>query len=282
MKRFALPLGICVLSLAAFMVGRAVRASGPPSSQPLWYAGYLEKDGTPAEGTLGIAVNLWDAATDGNQVCTRANTETPLSQGRFRVALPDTCVAAVQTHADLWAEVVVGGTDFLPRSKIAAVPYAIEAANASAAVGPLDGRIAAVERPIFSNNNMQYSLHGKYCGMTASVTGNLAPLSTGTGYAAAKALCQAVSGCSASAHVCTTEEMVRHASTGGTFTSNVWYVSGILSWTWNPAPANNFAMNDCIGFSSAATTGYGAMWLMSTNAPNFAVCNVSNPLACCD
>jgi hypothetical protein len=281
MKRWALP-GIGMLLFAAFLIGRAVRAAGPPSTQPLWYAGYLEKDGSPAEGTLGIAVNVWDAAADGNQVCTRANTETPLSQGRFRIPLPDPCVAAVKAHSELWVEVVVDGKDFLPRSKIAAVPYAIEAANASAAVGLLDGRIAAVERPIFTANGVQYALHGKYCGMTGSVTGNLAPLSTSTGYAAAKGLCQAVSGCSAAAHVCTSEEMVRHAATGGTLTANVWYATGTLSWTWNPSVMNNLAMNDCIAFSSAATTYYGSMWLMATNGPNFSLCNASYPIACCD
>jgi hypothetical protein len=172
----------------------------------------------------------------------------------------------------------------MPRSKIAAVPYAIEAANASAAVGALDGRIAAVERPIYTNatSGAQYSLHGKYCGVTGSVTGNLAPLSTVTGYAAAKALCQAVSGCSPAAHVCTTEEVVRYVSTGGAFATNVWYASGTLSWVWEPGPVVNYGVNDCVAFSSNTSMGYGSMWLTTTNGPYYALCNVPNPIACCD
>ncbi len=44
--------------------------------------------------------------------------------------MPDTCAAGVGTHPDLWVEVSLAGTP-LGRSKTGAVPYAIEANNAT-------------------------------------------------------------------------------------------------------------------------------------------------------
>ena len=54
-----------------------------------------------------------------------------------------------------------------------------------------------------------YALGAKYCGQTSAVSGTAFG-----GHAGAKALCQAVSTCGASAHLCTGEELTRSASLG--------------------------------------------------------------------
>jgi hypothetical protein len=58
------------------------------------------------------------------------STSIALDSGRFSVALPDTCATAVKASPDAWAEVLVDGAS-LGRTKIGAVPYALEAGHAT-------------------------------------------------------------------------------------------------------------------------------------------------------
>jgi hypothetical protein len=130
-------------TVAAYRVGRA-RADGVPMVNPLYYGGVLDDGGRPIEGTRNVTVRLWDAATAGATACTTTAAGTAFSGGRFRVALDGSCVGAVRANPELWAELQVEGTVF-PRSKLGAVPYALEAGRASAAAGTLETRLAAVE-----------------------------------------------------------------------------------------------------------------------------------------
>lgn len=59
-----------------------------------------------------------------------------LSNGRFPIPLPDACTVAVAASPNLWIDVAVDG-ESLGRTKLAAVPYAVEANRASAATGTL-------------------------------------------------------------------------------------------------------------------------------------------------
>jgi hypothetical protein len=95
-------------------------------------------------GMRNVTVRVWDAATGGAAVCTTMAPGTPFSAGRFRVALDAACAGAVRANPNLWAEVQVDATTF-PRSKLGAVPYALEAGRAAGASGPLETRIAALE-----------------------------------------------------------------------------------------------------------------------------------------
>ena len=146
MRRGAV-LGALALSvvgmIAAYRVGRA-RADGVPMVNPLYYGGMLDDGGRPLEGTRNVTVRLWDAATAGATVCTTTAGATAFSAGRFRVALDSSCVGAVRANPELWAELQVDTTTF-PRSKLGAVPYALEAGRASGAAGPLERRIVAAE-----------------------------------------------------------------------------------------------------------------------------------------
>lgn len=124
------------LSLVAAAVGyRAgfVRADGIPATSPLYYAGYLEEAGRPVEGSRNIVVYFWTDATsmDSDRLaCRSPGPGTAVSGGRFRVVLDNRCAAAVRSTPDLWVEVEVNGTGY-GRSKIGAVPFAIEASRAS-------------------------------------------------------------------------------------------------------------------------------------------------------
>nr|MBK7070385.1 hypothetical protein [Deltaproteobacteria bacterium] len=140
-------LGALALSVvgmvAAYRLGRA-RADGVPMVNPLYYGGMLDDGGRPVEGTRNVTVRLWDAASAGATVCTTNAGATAFSGGRFRVALDGACVGAVRANPELWAELQVEGTVF-PRSKLGAVPYALEAGRATGAAGALEARLAAVE-----------------------------------------------------------------------------------------------------------------------------------------
>lgn len=132
-----------VVGTAGYRLGRA-RADGVPMVNPLYYGGMLDDGGRPIEGTRNVTVRLWDAATAGTTVCTTNAGATTFSGGRFRVALDGACVGAVRANPELWAELQVDATTF-PRSKLGAVPYALEAGRATGAAGALEARLAAVE-----------------------------------------------------------------------------------------------------------------------------------------
>jgi hypothetical protein len=133
------------LLLGAFGV-RQTLAVGIPAQAALSYSGLLQDaDGQPLSGEHVIELELWNVANGaGEALCSTAGVSTALSNGRFSVPLPEECAATVQTHADLWFEVIVDGTA-LGRNKIGAVPYAVEANRASVAGGALEASLAALE-----------------------------------------------------------------------------------------------------------------------------------------
>jgi|GEM_PF-1215492 len=137
-------LGLCSLvGVVAYRVGRA-RADGVPTASPLYYGGVLDDGGRPVEGMRNVTIRLWDMAVGGTATCTTVAPNTPFSAGRFRIELDAACTGAVRANPNLWAEVLVDSTTFA-RTKLGAVPYALEAGRAAGASGPLEARITAVE-----------------------------------------------------------------------------------------------------------------------------------------
>lgn len=141
---------------AGYLAGRA-RASGIPTTRTLRYEGVLTyPDGRPLASPQSIQISVWDSedpsdAGDGVMpLCSVGPSDRELSSiGSFTVELPDTCTALVHAKSDLWAEVFVAGKS-LGRSKLGAVPYAVEAeravgATSAVAGSPLDQRTAALE-----------------------------------------------------------------------------------------------------------------------------------------
>jgi hypothetical protein len=124
---------VTVTALATLLAVRA-RAAGIPDADVLTYTGYLEDaDGRPLQSTVSVAVELWTGAEAGagKKVCEAVAETVELQAGRFQVPLID-CDAEVKKNPNLWTEVRVDGAS-LGRTKLGAVPYAIEAAHATSA-----------------------------------------------------------------------------------------------------------------------------------------------------
>jgi hypothetical protein len=127
------------LTAASFLAGYGIRAyaEGAPKQEPLFYSGVLEVDGEPAEGPHDLTLSIHDAVTGGNQLCMSEYVGAEVDRGHFRVALPDTCVTALRQHRETYLQVGITGPDKdkynMPRVKLGAVPYALEADRAATA-----------------------------------------------------------------------------------------------------------------------------------------------------
>jgi len=127
-------LSLLVCSVASVGIGYVVHADGAPTTQPLFYSGTLEDDGVLAEGNYAIRLTLHDAVTAGAVVCMSETAAVPVVAGRFRMDVSD-CADELQTEPDAWAAVQFTGSDGTPhaipgRTKVGAVPYAMEAQHA--------------------------------------------------------------------------------------------------------------------------------------------------------
>jgi hypothetical protein len=123
-------LGVVSMALAAGL-GYAIRAaaSGIPGANALAYAGELEDAKGPITGVHNIQVFLFDAATAGSSLCQSTTAAIDVFDGHFSVPLPDGCTTAAGANPNIWIDVLVDGSD-TGRTKIGAVPYAVEANHA--------------------------------------------------------------------------------------------------------------------------------------------------------
>jgi hypothetical protein len=150
------------------------------------------------------------------------------------------------------------------------------ARGAPGSVGPPGpsgvGSDAGAPRPILTKNGRQYSLDATYCGKTAETP---AAFNTGTfqGYLAAKVLCEGVAACnmSPSAHMCTSEEIVRSMQLGDSVEWG-WYSTG------THATFGVGATYDCHSWTDQGTST-GPWW---AGFPSESPCNVPAPILCCD
>jgi hypothetical protein len=139
---------LVVAATAGYVVARAHAAGVPMTAPVMTYSGTLtDTTGAPLPGSKNISIQLWDVATGGSTpLCVTPSAMETLIAGAFQIVLPDPCVAAVHSHAEIWLEVSVDGAP-LPRTKLGAVPYALEAATASSAGGALNTRLNALVPP---------------------------------------------------------------------------------------------------------------------------------------
>jgi hypothetical protein len=133
-RLWLLALPIVAAAVTGLIVNhRSASAVGVPVNNPLFYSGRIVESGTPANGTRSIIIDFWDDATStdsAHRQCETAATTTTVTNGLFRVALDPSCVTAIHSTSDMWAEITVG-TVSLGRRKIGAVPFALEAAHAA-------------------------------------------------------------------------------------------------------------------------------------------------------
>lgn len=132
------------LLAGAYFIGSA-RADGIPTGNAIFYTGLLEESGVPAEGDRSVVIRLFDAPSGGTERCNTSLTAT-FTAGRFRVPLTGPCTAAIHGYADLFAEVSVGAYT-LPRTKLGAVPYAVEAERATQAAVADDANLLGGSAP---------------------------------------------------------------------------------------------------------------------------------------
>jgi microcystin-dependent protein len=127
-----------ILTLALGFVGLGynqtrARADGIPGMLPLTYAGQLEEAGVAVNGTRNLRLTIWDDATStesGRTRCITTSQGAVITAGRFQVVLDNACTGVVRSTPDLWLEIEVNGSS-LGRTKLSAVPFAIEASRAS-------------------------------------------------------------------------------------------------------------------------------------------------------
>lgn len=136
-------------------IGRAV-ATGAPTQAPLTYAGTLtDQDGKPYATAQDVTLKVFDAASGGTAKCTANTVQAEAATGNFQVTLPADCVQAVRDQSELWTELTVGATKtVLPRTKLGAVPYALEAdtakvaGSAAAASGALKMQVEGIQAKV--------------------------------------------------------------------------------------------------------------------------------------
>ena len=118
-----------LLAAGSFALLDRVDAGGIPESEPLIYTGVIEDSGQPVNGMRNLEISLWDTADGtGTPVCSTRADSREVVDGRFQIALNDVCTEAVRLNSNLWVEVRVDGGS-LGRSKVGAVPYAVNADN---------------------------------------------------------------------------------------------------------------------------------------------------------
>jgi hypothetical protein len=135
----------------------------------------------------------------------------------------------------------------------------------------------AITKPIYTNSGTgkSYSLHATYCNLTAPVTGQVNDGGL-AGIPATKSLCEKACGNSPSAHMCTTVELQRHLTTGGTVPgSQAWYAGG--NWTYD----GQRVVSDCAGWTSPSPTIMGPV-VYPTDSSHDSFCSDLHPIACCD
>lgn len=177
-------------------------------------------------------------------------------------------------RATVRRSIVVGGTLvlFAVIGAAVAVPVTfsdgnvLTSAQLNANFSNLEQRMAAAEKRLSGNG--KYTIGGGYCGATATGTaGNLG------GYAAGKALCETTCGNSSTAHMCTTEEVLKAVSTGVTLPYG-WYSSGAYQGN------SGSTQHDCQQWTSSNGGEMGSAYLVYGLFTSY--CNAVQPVLCCD
>lgn len=258
----------------ALVVGGFAVADGIPTTTPLTYSGVLQNStGTPIATPQSMQLTLWDDATANasvNQKCvTPTQSITPDSEGRFQIVLDQACFEAVRSNPNLWVQVQVGAT-VLPRSKLGAVPYAVESGRST--------------RTVVSYMGRSLTAFGIYCGATPSTTGAVSASGGSlTGYRAVKFLCEQACG-SPTAHICTIPEVIASAQLGAPAPASLGWISGPTGDLGSPSGAGSGRFfRDCATFTTTSTSHAGQVWNPSAGGGgDVRACSDSFPMLCCN
>lgn len=134
-KNTAVACGAALVAATAALggYGLSALAEGAPTSQPLFYSGTLEDGGRLAEGRYDVTVKLFDRSAAGDDLCEVSVSDLAVERGRFRIDV-SSCGPAIEAEPDAWVEVTVRSESNVDRTfdrtKIGAVPYALQAQHA--------------------------------------------------------------------------------------------------------------------------------------------------------
>jgi hypothetical protein len=271
----AMAFSLVLVAAIAYRIGRAGATGGIPAMNPLVYSGSLLFNGSPVTGPQSVSIGLWTDLSTGTRACFTQPMQ-PVTfdpSGRFQVPLDPTCLDAVHNNQDLWVQVQVGNMLIAPRTKLGAVPYAVEASHA-----------AETSRQVITSpdGGAVISVGGTVCGAAVTPDGGGFDGAGRGGYVGAKGMCEAKCNNSPTAHMCSSEEVVRSAQLGVSLSSG-WYASGVEAAYADPSglgAANGTPSVDCHGFTSAAGSINAMFW--QGTYPAQIGCNNALPVLCCD
>jgi hypothetical protein len=149
------------------------------------------------------------------------------------------------------------------------------AAKMNAAFTETDARLARIEARL--DPSRKYSNGAVFCGATLGATvGDMSGFGATKGYGGAKTACEITCAGSPTAHLCTSDEVLRSVTLGMAVKSG-WYAAASTSANWG-----NYYFSDCDGFMSTAANVYGPSWDSAASKPNVSQCNVAIAALCCD
>ncbi|MBI5495859.1 MAG: hypothetical protein HY904_12615 [Deltaproteobacteria bacterium] len=126
--RLTLTLAGAACAAAGFLGHRALATV--PTNNALTYTGRLTQNGAPLSGTHTLQVKAYAAQGDTSAACVSPVGPVDVVDGFFRIPV-DNCRAKFAELAGLWVEVLRDDVPVAPRTKVGAVPYAVEAERAA-------------------------------------------------------------------------------------------------------------------------------------------------------
>jgi hypothetical protein len=176
MRSLRLRFAITILFLSMIAIHHS---SGQTIPRQISYQGLLTApSGTPVtDGDYTLILRLYDAPTGGNQLFEEQQTVT-VSRGLFTLYIGAvTSLDGVDFTQPLWLETAISGqTPFLPRTRLAVVPYAIHAESARAVTDDITGVVRSLngadgDLEIKGEGAITVLLDGDTIRIMASITG---------------------------------------------------------------------------------------------------------------
>ena len=194
---------------------------------------------------------------------------------KFKVIVIDVQIPRALKRAALLVLLTLGLAAAVPYTFTTGDILSSKAVNANFA--DIDSRLGSGRMVATNDAGVSYSTGFTiYCGKSAALTGAFAS-GAKVGFAAAKAQCESVPGCSPSAHMCTSEEIVRTSQMGYP-TGNGWFTTGTSNAMTTTPP-----VNDCGGWRVNDSTAQGSLWTgTGSEFVGWIGCNTAEPILCCD
>lgn len=121
----------------------------------------------------------------------------------------------------------------------------------------------------------------KYCADSPTTTNGAISYAGFTGYAAAKKMCETATGCSATAHMCTGEEVVRSAAlTVAGSGLYGWYAGSYRSEDGTTGTGHPIV--DCSGYTYSGSNNGGPIAQSPVWNPTYDSCDQLHHVLCCD